>query len=265
MIRTGTQLAQRCMDVAENVKTLYVLGCFGWPMNYENQQRAIRSYSFNAGVERSAEIRAATADTFGFDCVCFVKALLWGWTGDADKEYGGAVYQSGGVPDIDDEQMLSQCKDVSDDFSSVQAGEYLWTDGHCGIYAGNGTAVECTYRWEDGVQQTAVYNMTGENGRKGRYWKKHGKLPYITYDAHEDRSAFLLQFSNLRRGSVGEAVRALQLLLIGMGYDCGSTGADGDFGKNTESAVISYQNDRKLDADGIAGRATMSSLLGVTE
>lgn len=265
MIKTGEELAQKAALIASGYKTRYVHGCFGWPLNQKNKQRAIKNSTFNASPERSELISSATADTFGFDCVCLVKALLWGWCGDASKNYGGAAYCSGGVKDLNDAQMLAICKDVSTDFSNVQPGEYLWTDGHCGIYAGNGIAVECTYRWDDGVQETAVYNITGENASKGRYWKKHGKLPYLTYHApvKKEEPDFTLGFRNLREGFKGESVRALQLLLIGRKYGCGNTGADGDFGANTKKAMIAYQKANELTADGIAGKDTMSSLLGV--
>ena len=264
MINTGAELAKMAVQIARSAKTLYVHGCFGWPMNQQNKQRAIKNSTFNAGEGRNEKIRSATADTFGFDCVCLVKALLWGWCGDSKKNYGGAAYTSNGVPDINDAQMLSVCKEVSSDFSDVQLGEYLWTDGHCGIYVGNGMAVECTYRWNDGVQETTVFNITGEKG-KGRYWKKHGKLPYITYEVSEKskKADYTLEFMNLRRGSKGGSTRAVQLLLIGNGHSCGSTGADGDFGTNTEKAVIAYQKAKGLSADGVVGAKTMRKLLGV--
>ena len=83
MIKTGKELAAACVDVATNYKTLYVLGCFGWPMTEEKKRRAKNEQSYNRKANRAAKIDAASADTFGFDCVCFIKALLWGWRGDA--------------------------------------------------------------------------------------------------------------------------------------------------------------------------------------
>ena len=276
MIKTNKQLVAAALMAVKNFITIYVLGAFGWPMTSANKQRAINSYSFNRKDARKAKILAAVATNFGFDCICFIKALLWGWTGDASKEYGGAKYQSNGVPDIGEEAMLKACKDVSADFSNIMPGEYLWTDGHCGIYVGNGKAVECTYKWDDGVQETYVYNITGDNGKKGRYWKKHGKLPYIVYETEEapktedkpksEETAegdYTLSFRNLRKGDKGERVKALQQLLIGKGYDLGGYGADGDFGGKTEAAVIAYQKAKGLDADGIAGKQTMGSLMGL--
>ena len=73
---------------------------------------------------------------------------------------------------------------------------------------------------------------------------------------------YSLKFKNLRKGDVGENVKALQLLLIGKGFNCGACGADGDFGAATEAAVIAFQQKFGLAADGIAGRDTMSVLLG---
>ena len=270
MIKTGKELATACSNVANYIKSIYVLGAFGWPMTADKKKRAKNAQSFNRKAERAAKIDAATADTFGFDCICFIKALLWGWKGDASKSYGGAEYQANGVPDINDAQMLKVCTDISEDFSKIQVGEYLWTDGHCGIYVGNGKAVEATYRWDDGVQETTVYNITGDVGGKGRFWKKHGKLPYITYEVEEEpekveisNGDYTLAFNYLRKGDKGEGVKAVQILLIGRGYSCGGTGADGDFGGNTEKAVRAFQTDCEIEVDGIVGADTMSRLLGV--
>lgn len=67
----------------------------------------------------------------------------------------------------------------------------------------------------------------------------------------------------LKKGTKGEDVRALQILLIGRGFSCGPDGADGDFGTNTDKAVRNYQKAMGLVVDGSVGSATMSSLLGV--
>ena len=66
----------------------------------------------------------------------------------------------------------------------------------------------------------------------------------------------------LKKGTKGEDVRALQILLIGRGFSCGVDGADGDFGTNTDKAVRNYQKAMGLSADGSVGPTTMSSLLG---
>ena len=179
MIKTGKELASACVDVAKNYKTLYVMGCFGWPMNDYNKQRAIREYAYNQN--RADLINAASGDTFGFDCVNLIKALLWGWCGDEKAEYGGVTYKSNGVPDIDEGTMFRQCTEQSTDFSRIEVGEAVWMQGHIGIYVGDGLVVECTPAWEDGVQITACNQ--DKPGYHRRNWTKHGKLPYVEYPA----------------------------------------------------------------------------------
>lgn len=178
-VMTNTQLVEKCIDVAKNYKTLYVMGCFGAPMTEANKVTYINHHSYNAQTTRKAMIKAATADTFGFDCVCFIKGLLWGWNGNKNKSYGGAVYKSNGVPDINADMMIAECKDVSTDFSKIEIGEAVWMQGHIGIYIGDGLAVECTPAWKNKVQITACNcNKSGYNRRN---WTKHGKLPYVSY------------------------------------------------------------------------------------
>ncbi len=79
----------------------------------------------------------------------------------------------------------------------------------------------------------------------------------------EPESDYCLELRYLRRGDRGEAVRALQRLLIAAGYDCGPLGADGNFGGRTLAALIRYQTDKKLEPDGVVGPKTMAKLLGI--
>ena len=58
-------------------------------------------------------------------------------------------------------------------------------------------------------------------------------------------------------------MKALQSALIAKGYSCGGTGTDGEFGKNTESAVKSFQKAAGLTVDGKAGEKTVTALGGV--
>jgi hypothetical protein len=69
--------------------------------------------------------------------------------------------------------------------------------------------------------------------------------------------------SVLKKGSKGSQVKALQALLIGYGYSCGSSGVDGSFGNATLSAVKKYQSRNGLESDGSVGPKTWAKLLGV--
>ncbi len=179
---SGEQLAKKAKDIAQNYKTSYIWGGFGAPITESSLQRAINQYSKNKSYAAKARCFLGR-DAFYFDCVGLVKALLWGWVGDPDKTYGGAIYASNGVPDINADTMIGKCTGVSTNFSAMSVGELLWTSGHVGIYIGNGLAVECTPSWDNGVQITAVQNIGTKSGYNARKWTKHGKLPYCTYEA----------------------------------------------------------------------------------
>ena len=177
MIKTAKELVAACLDVVNNFKTMYVLSCFGAPMNDKNKERYAK-----ADPKRADKIRAASADTFGFDCICFIKALFWGWNGDPNQVYGGAEYKSNGIPDISADQLIKQCTDVSEDFSTIVPGEYVWLPGHGGIYVGDGLAAEATFEPADGVQLQCVLPMGVKPGMPATGWVKHGKLPWISYE-----------------------------------------------------------------------------------
>jgi hypothetical protein len=62
----------------------------------------------------------------------------------------------------------------------------------------------------------------------------------------------------LQRGDDGDEVMQLQEALVALGYDVGEP--DGSFGPATEEAVKKFQADAGLEADGIAGPATLSAV-----
>lgn len=177
----STEFVAMAKKIATEYKTLYVMGCFGSPMTAKNKQRFTQNHSYNKKAARTKLIKAASASTFGFDCVCLVKSILWGWNGNSKDTYGGAVYKSNGVPDVSADDMMKYCTDVSTNFSNIQVGEILHMSGHVGIYIGDGLAVECTPIWKDGVQITAVGNLGNKSGYKTRTWTNHGKCKFIEY------------------------------------------------------------------------------------
>lgn len=70
----------------------------------------------------------------------------------------------------------------------------------------------------------------------------------------------------MKQGSHGEGVRVLQLALIDLGAFMprstggGTTLPDGIFGSETHAAVIAFQRNNGLAADGIAGAMTIGRL-----
>ena len=118
-----------------------------------------------------------------FDCVCLLKAILWGWNADLSKKHGGAIYKSNGVPDIGDLKFYEVCDNKSSDFSKLQPGEIVHMKGHVGAYIGNGKVIEATAAWTKNVLLSDI-NSDGTRsykGKKGGKWTGHGFSPYIDY------------------------------------------------------------------------------------
>lgn len=171
------EFVSKLKDIATNYKTLYVMGCFGSPMTDKNKKRFTKNHSYNKSAIRKSMIMDATADTFGFDCVCLIKAVLWGWNGNKNHVYGGATYKANGVGDMGADTMIrAYCKEVTSNFNKIDVGHIVWMDGHVGVYIGDGKVVECTPAFKNQVQITNL---------KGRGWEKHGKLRYIDYSKEQ--------------------------------------------------------------------------------
>lgn len=67
----------------------------------------------------------------------------------------------------------------------------------------------------------------------------------------------------LKKGAEGNITKLVQEKLISLGYDLGNYGADGDFGTATYNAVVKFQKDNGLTADGIIGQNTWRKLLNL--
>ena len=65
-------------------------------------------------------------------------------------------------------------------------------------------------------------------------------------------------YRTLEFGSRGTEVLSLQKALEALGFD--PSGTDGKFGRGTQNAVTAYQQARGLEADGKAGKLTLTKL-----
>lgn len=290
---TNIEFVKKLEDIVANYKTLYVMGCFGAPMNDTNKKRYCNNHSYNKKAARTKMIQAASSDTFGFDCVCLIKGVLWGWNGDKSKGYGGAKYTSNGVPDIGADSIINVCSSVSTDFTHIEVGELLWMKGHVGIYIGDGLAIECTPAWKNNVQITAVKNVGTKKGYNSRKWTKHGKLPYLKYEipmveikpnqtnavlewqkaAIKDGFAFPKYGADGRWGNECTAVaqKAVCKKRITFKYKnltkivqkAVGVAVDGKFGNDTKNGVMAYQKKHKLAIDGCVGLETWKKILNV--
>lgn len=106
------------------------------------------------------------------------------------------------------------------------------------------------------------------------FWYGHAQAYRSTFGGavennNTTKEVYEMNMRILREGDKGEDVKALQILLKGRGYQCGTygpngDGVDGDYGKATGDAVEAYQKDHGLAVDRTAGPETMGSLLGVS-
>ena len=130
--------------------------------------------------------------------------------------------------------------------------------GHIGLYIGGGKVIEA-----QGTQAGVV--ISDITLKKWTYW---GELKGVDYPGNNsptlpDPAPEMPnngEKPTLRKGDRGDAVKEAQTLLIGKGYSCGTQGADGIFGKNTEAAVRQFQTENGLTTTGIIDAATWAAL-----
>ena len=132
---------------------------------------------------------------------------------------------------------------------------------HIGLYVGDGMVIEA---------RGAAYGVQKRKISAGN-WSYWGELKMIEYGeapapGPEPEPEPAEDYPTIKRGSKGKWVTLAQVKLISAGYSCGKTGADGDFGVNTEKAVKAFQSEhngpdgKPLKTDGIIGPATWWAL-----
>ena len=110
---------------------------------------------------------------------------------------------------------------------------------------------------EGNINDAVGYRRIAINGK---YIRGYGVPDYASM-SDKGGGACKVDLNVLRIGNKGKSVKALQILLIGYGYSCGTSGVDGDFGKATDYAVRRFQKDKGLSVDGLVGQKTWSALL----
>lgn len=78
----------------------------------------------------------------------------------------------------------------------------------------------------------------------------------------EETAWISVELPVLKNGDVGHSVSALQTLLTAAGAELAEYGADGEFGPETERAVLAYQKQRGLAENATADKTVWKSLLG---
>lgn len=89
-----------------------------------------------------------------------------------------------------------------------------------------------------------------------------GVIGNIDLDYFQDNilTGQVSQRSYLQKGDNGDRVKEVQQMLLQLGYNLGSYGADGDFGSLTENAIIQFQKKYNLTSEGKVDENTLNEL-----
>ena len=130
--------------------------------------------------------------------------------------------------------------------------------GHVEMYIGDGKV--CGHGSGTGPKVRNMKDYCASRAtKKSRYFMAIRWIPEDEAEQPDDG------FNELSYGDTGEDVRIMQMNLIALGYDCGSYGADGDFGPATQAALIAFQENVRLNPTGVYDEETHKRILAVLD
>ena len=172
------------------------------------------------------------------------------------KQIGYTIAGAGATSQYDDNANWSEkglIANMPRDMVCIVFKDKNGTKEHTGIHIGDGQIIHCS----NGVQTGKITDKGWTHYAlvKGFDGRRDGGEPVPDPDPIPED-----EYPTIRRGSKGEAVTKAQRILQKCGYDLGSCGVDGDFGRATETAVKRFQVDHGLTADGVVGAATWAAM-----
>ena len=245
----------------------YIWGTAGdkWTEAKQKQKVTYMEKNYGANWKKNADAKENkyyAAALYGSKWIGHTVADCSGLFYWAFKKLGGSIYH--GSNTIYDKYCSKHGKITDDIRKSMKPGTAVFVDHsgkktHIGLYVGNGKCIEAS------STQAGVCTSNLSAGK----WTYYGELKDVAYSsenapetpsAPQDDKPSVPTLPTLKRGSKGEFVTLLQTKLANLGYDLGSCGVDGDYGKATEAAVKKFQKDHGLTADGITGKNTWAAL-----
>lgn len=150
--------------------------------------------------------------------------------------------------------------------SKAQPGDMVFfKKSHVGI----------VYKLDDEYLYTIEGNTSAASGvvrnggcvRTKKYKRKKGGVDEVDFYGRPDWNVVITAKKKpiLHKGDKGEYVKKLQTLLTDCGYSVGKCGIDGHFGADTFKAVVKFQKDNGIEADGVVGSGTWKKLEEVAE
>lgn len=141
------------------------------------------------------------------------------------------------------------------------------SDGHTAIYLGNNMLVHAagTYGNPQSGDQTGNEICIQQYYDAGwQYCLRYPEEAEAEDDLPEPVSDEPVEVTLpvLKNGDTGPSVVALQILLQGYGFSVGPCGTDGEFGPDTEKALLTFQSLLGIQEAGRAGEKTWNCLVG---
>lgn len=240
---------------------------------------------------RAAQEMAGQGITYQeMDCQAFMEACLKAIGIRADWKGSNAMYR--------DMVWVGTPEACREKFGRIPVGAwlYIWADdggevargyrdglgnaSHVGVYTGQGLGAVHSSASRGMVCESKFAGKTIPNGG----WNRVGLCKLLDYglenqpgqetqtDAEEASAVHVCPACGqelsaaypglLKKGAEGETVKAVQRMLMYLGYDVGDSGADGIFGSRTQNAVRRFQTVRGLTVDGVIGPETWAALMG---
>lgn len=203
-------------------------------------------------------------------CDCFHDWCHWIASGKNAKEAQSIICQTGDLG-AGCTYSAQYYRNAGRFYSTPQVGDQIFfgdkgDEYHTGI----------VYKVDSSRVYTIEGNTSGDAGvvdNGGGVFKKsyyrsyyqiagYGRPKYDGASTNEDVAVETRNY--LVGGDIGADVKTMQEGLIKLGYSCGSYGADGDFGADTDAALRKFQKDNGLVVDGKYGalsKAKMELLL----
>lgn len=156
--------------------------------------------------------------------------------------------------------------------TSQQSGNVAVKAGGTNMRSGPGESFPVVVKLDRDIIVTILGNSTDSNETLWYRVTIDGKSGYVRHDlvraltSQEQGSLqneLVSQYTELKSGSKGPEVVALQQQLINLGY-LASGSADGNYGPKTIAAVKAYQTAKGLTANGIASQGMQSMLFNTT-
>lgn len=233
-------------DALQKTKVRYMVTKYG--SNWKNSESAKKDNHYGTAMYAQKWVGRMVSDCSGL----FVYAF---------RQNGGSIYH--GSNSIWDRYCTNQgklTKGKRADGKPLLPGTAVFVyhadvdkRTHIGLYVGNGKVIEASGTTAGVITSDITH----------RKWVEWGELKGISYDDQTEPqkpepSPDLRP--TLRRGDKGKWVISLQTALLNRGYDLGSYGVDGDYGKATQAAVKAFQRDNGLSMDGICGPKTWAAI-----